>query len=202
MAKTAETAERLLHILQEEAERWGLELNLEKCEMMKFNTEQKVHFKLDTEQNQTCGCRSCVENSHIKGVQLREVNTTKYLGVTQANNSDPMIETRARMAKAATYYRMLKPFFNHAGLSGKWRLRIYEAIFQSLITYAAETMWHTPLCLQKMDTLHFKVLRRILPIKSTYDDKIFTEKDEVYTDSQISTMIRKKNKQKPLTMTQ
>lgn len=76
-----------------------------------------------------------------------------------------------RLAKARAAWSLLSPFFRCQGISG-FRLQVYASVVQSILLYSSESAALTPSHAGRMDTLHFRILRQILGIKSSYSHRV------------------------------
>ena len=102
------------------------------------------------------------------GHPLKQVTEATYLGaqLTPDGSPDHFVLSRLRKANAAT--KALASFFSASFLSPAFRLRVYQSIVQSILLYSIESVVPTPAHHQRMDALHFRVLRQIFKIRSSF----------------------------------
>ena len=60
----------------------------------------------------------------------------------------------------------LAPLMKHGLLPPNWKLLVYRSVVQSILMYAMDSLLLTPAQFTKMDSVHYKCLRRIFKIKS------------------------------------
>jgi len=108
------------------------------------------------------------------GPPMKVAQRAKYLGVLVTPNLSTDVEVGARLSKAGTTYGKLRSFLNQTSLSDRWRFRVYQAVFQSMILYCLESVWLQPRHNARLDAFHFKALRAILGYKSAYYDHFAT----------------------------
>ena len=68
--------------------------------------------------------------------------------------------------------KKLVPLMKHGLLPPNWKLLVYRSVVQSILMYAMDSLILTPAQLTKMDSVHYKCLRRIFKIKSSYYHRV------------------------------
>ena len=170
MCRDPDILEELLHIL-EKAARVGLLLNHSKCEHMQVNSVARLHFR--TQPLGQCECPRCSTNAPIQPGRLVPTSTlVKYLGIYLAPNSSPTQDMSRRIGKAYGASKLLAPFFKNKSLPNDWKVLVYRQVIQSIVLYASESTTMTQAFMNKMDALHFRVLRQIFGYKSTYYHRV------------------------------
>ena len=169
LSNSADQLTRLLHLVQEEGRIRGLALNEEKCEHMSLNTNRRIYYQPST--STPCPCQFCTGDQPVlEPVPLAQ--EVKYLGAyvddTSANNK----HLRYRISQAIAASKSLRPLTGHNALPPSWKLRVYRAVIQSILLYAMESATLTQSQLVHLDSIHYKNLRRIFKIKSSYYHKV------------------------------
>ena len=131
----------LLLLVQEEAAKYNLHLNLDKTKLILYNSEGNIFFS--------------------NGDPVPRVSSIVYLGGLIEETGRPGPEVRRRIGEARTVFQSLKRVWKHAGLSTKKKLRIYKACVVS-------TLWLTETQLHSIDAFHYKCLRSIANIPTTW----------------------------------
>ena len=70
--------------------------------------------------------------------------------------------------------KKLSPLMKHGLLPLNWKLLVYRSVVQSILMYAMDSLLLTPGQLTKMDSVHYKCLRRIFKIKSSYYHRVIS----------------------------
>lgn len=91
-----------------------------------------------------------------------------YLGGLIDQTGKPGPEVSRRLAEARGVYQNLKRVWRHAGLGLRYKLRIYKACVVSKLLYNLSTLWHTKSQLASVDAFHFRCLRSIVQIPTTW----------------------------------
>ena len=64
------------------------------------------------------------------------------------------------------------PVFTHPQIHPKRKLQIYAQIVMAILLHGSESQIYTPAQITKLNSLHYKVLRQILQIKSSYYHRV------------------------------
>ena len=148
IARTQEQMQDLLLIVQEEAAKYNLHLNLDKTKLILYNSEGKIFFS--------------------NGDPVPRVSSIVYLGGLVEETGRPGPEVRRRIGEARTVFQSLKRVWKHAGLSTKKKLQIYKSCVVSKLLYNMSTLWLTETQLNSIDAFHYKCLRSIANIPTTW----------------------------------
>lgn len=145
VTKTPEELQRLVTAFVNAAKTFGLNVNINKTEVMFVNTLPAI--------------------IHINGNPLKEVNSFKYLGSLITNNGDLNCEVRNRInaatqAFARLYNRVWKP--HH--LSLKTKIQVYNTIVLSTLLYSSECWTLKAYQTQQLNAFHTRCLRTIAGI--------------------------------------
>ena len=66
----------------------------------------------------------------------------------------------------------IKLLLGHKSLPPSWKLTVYRSVVQSILLYAMESAQLTPPQLTRIDHVHFKAIRRIFGIKSSFYHRV------------------------------
>ena len=77
-----------------------------------------------------------------------------------------------RVSQAVSASKLLRPLLSHSSLPSSWKLTAYRSIVLSILTYAMDSALLSPSQIQKMNTVHFKSLRRVFKIKSSFYHRV------------------------------
>ena len=83
-------------------------------------------------------------------------------------NGSSNADAAYRYSQAASAFRCLFPVFTHPQIHPKRKLQIYAQIVMAILLHGSESQVYTPAQITKLNSLHYKVLRQILQIKSSY----------------------------------
>ena len=73
-------------------------------------------------------------------------------------------------------------------LRPSWKLTVYGSIIQSILLYAMESSQLTPPQLTKLNHVHFKSLRRIFRIKSSFYHRVLDPTDEDCSNAYLASL--------------
>lgn len=176
LANSAELANRLLHGVQRHGYLLGLELNPDKCEHLAFNSEKRVHFRTGDPMN-FCKCCHCGGEEGV-GPMVSLVHEVKYLGVKIESAGGNAKFFSDRISKATTIAKMLAPFFRSQLVSITFRLRVYQAIVQSILLYSLESVVPTPAQNTRLNSVYFRILRQIFNIKTPFYHRVVAASED------------------------
>ena len=78
----------------------------------------------------------------------------------------------------------LKPFWQAANCTPRWRLRVYHAVIQNKLTYGLETVHLTQSMLKRINAFHLRGLRSILGLETTFVNRRNTNEFVLRTASE------------------
>ena len=165
MARAAQTVQAALHHIQRIATQSNLKLNLKKCELLRQNATQNIHF--------------------IDGTQVQNKTQAKYLGVILRDDGKTHTDVRSRVAKAREGFKQLHKFWRHTNINKQWKLRVYRAIFIPMITNGMESAALTETSKKQLNAFHHSSLRKIFNIKSTFYTKVLDTTKPTVTNEQV-----------------
>jgi hypothetical protein len=102
------------------------------------------------------------------GSLVQQLSSIVYLGGLIYQTGKPGPEVRRRIGEARQVFQKLKRVWRHAGLSVRKKLRIYKACVVSKLIYNLSTLWLTDSQLNHVDSFHFRCLRAIANIPTTW----------------------------------
>ena len=175
---------RLLHLLQHHALQFGLQLNLDKCKHLQLHSENRVSYAPDPGADCSCSCCNGGRRAATEYVPLAE--EVKYLGIFLDATCNSRSTTSKRISRAVHASKLLKPFFTHAGLPTKWKLTVYKSIILSILAYGMESCCPAPSQQGRVDSLHFKNLRRIFRVKSSYYHRVLQPSEAPCSNEYLS----------------
>ena len=186
LADSAEELQQALEILYSIFTRFGLQMSLVKTETMIMSAD------IEEENYPESICT-------LDGQKLKNVKTFKYLGQKFQFNEPytASVELLTRKMSAITsFYKDDKFFKNHA-VSIKTRLKIYDSLFRSKLTYACQTWSTTQAALKPIEAAYRQNLRclvrggqsrRLTPLKEDlpedHEDQKF-DQAYIYSNAKI-----------------
>ena len=85
--------------------------------------------------------------------------------------------------------RLLKPFLGHKSLPPSWKLTVYRSVVQSILLYATESAQLTPPQLTRIDHVHFKSIRRIFGIESSFYHRVLNPTNEECSNQYLAGLV-------------
>ncbi|XP_030765787.1 uncharacterized protein LOC115889851 [Sitophilus oryzae] len=131
--------------LEEEYDRWGLNINLTKTEYLKVGEEQ-------------------TEDSELHIHEIKRCSEYKYLGsiISEEGNSKKDIHSRVQQGKKVI--RLLNHLLWSNKTSIQTKIRIYKAIVEPILTYGAECCQFTAKERRMVESVEMDFLRRVCRI--------------------------------------
>ncbi|CAH8865513.1 unnamed protein product [Trichobilharzia szidati] len=140
--------------LAEEASKIGLQVNIEKTEVMKIPGQ---HHQQQQQQQTTIS---------INGRNLKETTSFTYLGSIVSTTGGTDEDIKARIGKARQAFTTLKSVWRSTTLSIKNKIRIFNSnVKQSVLLYGSETWRVIKSISNKLQTFINSCLRSILKIR-------------------------------------
>ena len=165
LSNSAQQITRFLHLLQREAGVRGLTLNLDKCALLRLHSDSRIPFSPSL--LSPCDCSHC-SGTHAAPSLVPLSDEVKYLGVFLDASSNNRRNLSHRISQAISASKFLKPLLGHKSLPPSWKLTVYRSVVQSILVYAMENAELTPPQLTRIDHVHFKSIRRIFGITSSF----------------------------------
>ena len=164
---------RLLHTLQILALDIGLELNFSKCEHIALHSCERIRFCPDLNSEQ-CPCNLCFSSTEpSKLVTL--VTSARYLGAYVNDTGSSAEHIKNRLSKATAAAKLLGTFFRNQCISPSFRLLVYQSVVQSILLFTIENIVPTRAELVRLDSVHFRILRQIFGIKSSFFHRVLQD---------------------------
>ena len=140
--------------LHENASRVGLKININKTKVMRLNSNVK-------------------EKVNIDGRTIDDVDTFTYLGgvVTSKGGCDEDISNR--LCKAKAQFRRLRKIWSSSSFSVQTKVKLFNSLVMSVLTYGSETWKTTERDKKKLDTFQNRCLRQLLRVR--WPEKISNE---------------------------
>ena len=153
MAITTPQCEHFLHAIEKEAAHYGLALNQTKTCLLRHPnmTGQGVKF--------------------LDGAVVPLVSSVKYLGTQISWEHTETTAIGARLIVAEQAYQQLRLIWN-SPLSTHTKQRLFSSIFVPILLYGLEHLNLTHKHLQRIDSIYFRFLRRVMRIKHSYYSRI------------------------------
>ena len=101
---------------------------------------------------------------HVSGVQLRQVEEFKYLGVLFSSDGRWERELSRRINLASAVMRELGKMAGNAWLSMEAQVTIYNSLFKSVLTYGHESWILTERIRSRVQAAEMRFLRRIVGV--------------------------------------
>ena len=155
MGKRAREINIILHEIERESAKYNMKLNKGKCEHIDMNCKADIKFE--------------------NGTKVKETLKAKYLGGTITKKAERIIEINNRLGIAMATVNKLKIFWGKCAAPKKWKLQVYNAIIIAQLIYGLNTMHMTDSAMNKLDSFHYKGLRRILKIDHAYFSRVSNE---------------------------
>ena len=171
MSRSHTTIHRLLHILQFQASKRGLLLNPDKCQLLRLHTDHDVSLSTTFTPSRPCQCQHCGGTDALPH-PCQVVDHPTYLGIVLDASASSSPDCLRRFSQASSAFRSLFPLFSNKSITVKRRLQLHNQIVLAILLYGSESQTYTPAQLQRFNALHFKVLRQIFGVKSSYYHRV------------------------------
>ena len=148
---TKKDVEAQLQTLEDEAGKYGLNLNRKKCEHIKLNAR---------------GVITCAD-----GTTIKEVEQARYLGVKLHNKTKPEMEIKDRIWQTTATWNRLHKYWKLGQCSKKRKLQVWNAVIRSKLIYALQTVYVSKAMRSKLNAFQNRGIRKILGWKSTYIER-------------------------------
>ena len=146
MSCTVQDMQTNTNILNQEAKKFGLNINQKKTKIMNINPNQTNNIYLDNK-------------------IIEEVNSFTYLGCIISIEGGTNEDILNRLNKARISFSILNKFRKNKNISLSTKIRIFNTNVKSILLYGAET-WHgNKTNMKKLQIFINKCLRKILKIR-------------------------------------
>ena len=145
LAHRHKEAQTKLHHVADEAEKVGLQININKTEVMRvnYNRQEAIHVQL-------------------QGKEIKESDSFTYLGSVVSKDGGTEEDIRNRINKARHAFNTLRPIWRATSLSLQNKIRIFGTNVKSVLLYGSETWRVTKTNTNKLQTFINKCLRNVL----------------------------------------
>ena len=151
ISKKRKAMHDLLHLIESESEYYNLRLNQSKCVVMDIKGISNIHFKNFDE--------------------LKKEQNAKYLGGIINSEARRQEEINTRIKDTYAVFNKLKIFWRKVKNPIAWKIRVFNAVVTAKLEYGLETLTLLQSDLDKIDSIFYKGLRRILNVESTLRDR-------------------------------
>ena len=148
ISRNSEHLQCLLHLVQREAAKYNLYLNLGKCKLVLYNTETAIFF--------------------IDGSQVPLASSVVYLGALIDSKGKPGHEVSKKIRDSRRVFKTLLRVRKHTKISTKRKIDIYYACVVSKLMYSLCTLCLTEKQMRLLDSFHIRCLRSIAGIPFTW----------------------------------
>ena len=111
---------RLLVAMEKEGNRYGMELNKGKCELVRFGNTCQIKF--------------------ADGTEIQPKEEVKYLGCKLNERGDAATEIRKIISECMCVLKKMDVFWMHSDSSLKQKLIVYNAVIKSKLIYGLESL--------------------------------------------------------------
>ena len=173
LSRTRLSLHRFLHTLQAHSLKRGMSLNQEKCQLLAINSDLPIYL-IDFPSH-PCQCDFCLAKPNPflpKELRIEPTPHADYLGSVLMYNSSATADTKKRYGQAAHAAKCLHDFFRHPAISIPRKLLVHSQIVLTILLYGAESQMYLQSHLTKLNKLHYKVLRQIFNLKSSFYHKV------------------------------
>ena len=157
MAVTKPQAEEILKAVQVEAALYGLELNLEKTELLAHPQDPEGYVQF------------------ADGTTVTEVNQSKYLGSSVSWSHPVKVAIQQRQALAQTAHVKLHHLWR-SNITVKTKSRIFHSTIVPVLLYGLDTLPLEARHFRSIDGWYFRYLRRAIGIKASYYSRISNQR--------------------------
>ena len=111
------------------------------------------------------------------GTSIKVVEKAKYLGVWLHNRADQKVEINERIRQSMAVWRRMHKYWTLGRCSKKTKLRVWNAVICSKLTYALHTVQLNPAEMRKLDAFQRRGLRKIMKWSTTYVNRENTNEE-------------------------
>ena len=191
LTRTALSMHRLLHVLQYEADLILLLLNIEKCQLLVINTDTPINL---VDQYRTpCPCPYCRGDTPLRPnleLQVTPSDHASYSGSMLMPNASAEKDVFHRYSQALCAHKALTPFYRHSDISVRRKLLVHAQIVLAILLYGSESQTYTPTQLTKLNSIHFKVLRQIFGVKTSFYHRVLEPSEELCSNEYLMTLVK------------
>ena len=146
LARRHEDAQTKLEHIADEADKVGLQININKTEVMRVNNNRNKPIQL-------------------QGKEIKEADSFTYQGSVVSKDWGTDEDIRNRINKARNAFNTLRPITRATSLSLQNKIRIFGTNVKSVLLYGSETWRVKKTNKNKLQTFINKCLRNVLQIR-------------------------------------
>ena len=177
ICKSAARCQEILHSVQEVAAQYNIKLNLSRCELLRMNATNDVHF------HPMHSNPKARQDPNKVPVKVKQQAT--YLGVTIRADGKTHTDVSQRIAKSRAGFKQLHKFWRHTDISIAWKLKVFKTVFVPMLTYGMESAALTDTSKAQLDGFQIECFRKIHNIKSTYFTKVINPTAHTTTNEEV-----------------
>ena len=151
MSSTRQHMQNKSKKLEEESERVGLKINIDKTKIMKINPK----------------------NNFLRGQEIEGVDKFTYLGATITPEGGGMGDLKNRITRARNTFTKLGKIWNNNKITRKTKTKLFTTLVTPVLLYGCETCKMNKGDNKLIDTFQNKCLRKILKIR--WEDHVSNE---------------------------
>ena len=158
----------------------GLLLNSDKCHLLAINHRATVSL-LETPAR-ACTCPSCHpilgDEDPPSLITLHPEDFAQYLGAMIQPNSSATKDVQHRYSQVLRCFKALDPFYRNGSISVARKLLVHAQITLAILLYGSESQVYSRDHIARLNLLHYKTLRQIFHIKSSFYHKVLSQSEE------------------------
>ena len=162
---------RLIALIEQHADYYGLNFNYGKCVSMNFNTNHCPKF--------------------MNGTKLETPTEAEYLGSTISDKHLTRKEVSGRISTCFATLQKMHFFWRKANCPAKFKLTVFDAVIRAKLVYGLDVMYLPQVIINRLNVLQLKGLRKILKLDTTYINRantnqvVFTKSNELKNPNRI-----------------
>ena len=179
LSRAAQSLNRFLHILQYQAALRGLLLNADKCHLLSLYEAGLVQLLVHPVSQCYCpSCHSVPGDPPPDLIHIPSEESAQYLGAMLMPNSSAAKDVQHRYSQALRCFRALDPFYRNSSISVARKLLVHSQITLAILLYGSESQVYTRDQTARLNLLHYKTLRQIFNIRSSFYHRVLTPTEE------------------------
>ena len=164
---------RFLHTLQAHSVKRGMSLNHEKCQLLTINSDLSIYLINFPHFPSQCDFCQAKHDPYLPNKLRSDPKLhVDYLGAMPTYNPSSKADAKKRYAHAAHATKCWHDCLKHPSITMKRKALVYSQIVLAILLYGSESQFYLHSHVTKLSKLHYKVLRQILSIKSSFYHKV------------------------------
>ena len=154
-------------------------MNPEKCQLLAINQQGRI--ALIDQPTYPCRCTCC---SPVLGeiptptTESESTESAQYLGSFLRANGSADEDVQHRYSQAIRCLKSLDAFYRHTHISHERKLLVHAQITLAILFCGSESQTYTKSQLQRLNTIHYKALRKIFSIKNSFYHRVLSPTEE------------------------